>query len=1168
MPQHSHQVSIANTTSITAPNTKDSIQANVTMQSFTQIEKRIVPNTFGSIQVVPNTFHTIQGSISDPTIQEYIQKHSSESTNKEQLKFLDHSNVLKIPIYEYINKLHEALKQYEEQNDTKKIKAQINTDIAQITKSIEDFLKHYENVFNNDTLNTLEIRTTKDFFAQAREQAKAMKDQISQATAKAHELKKNYTHKTIAELIGHTLYFSHSGIVLHFANQYLSRGMVIWILKACLRINPYFAIFALLVSVIAALYKLISSNDEDTKIKIYELYCVLNSLITQIRTQNGAIGMLVDIDKSVSGNAMFINNKSLRYLTASLPYSLNALTPNEHNLIDEAICYNVYAEKNLPSNIPSLFTENNLPVDSVSNSSDRVFTFSTFPSVTKNSLQDKDIINTSAFKHLKHIMLQFSSFLCIQSPHFTSTLVLDMLLQSFKTSPQSNQPIHDKIMLFITNPLEIDSLHYKIHEYIQTQSRDSLQDNVVFLNTLSRIEKEPLFQRFKNQILTNYQNLETLYNDKYWIQEIFHRDKAEQIGELLDKFDYKNKDILSIANSFSEIADCILQQKHLFDEEFHQKIDKAKQHSEVILETLLVFEKIFSCFIDFTIQRDKNQKNDKDTLSMLKGKVRDTLKQNEPKLSITAFCITHIINNAYFSNSPSNEIVYIKELLKESNSNSGNSSYQRYKQIIEQYEVFPKDQRFVNAISAFMPLHKDILQEFFNTDEFEELCKFICYLVDLESKGVFLFYTYISASLSQSDIKISKQDLQKIILRDFSEKFQKFQEDKAIEHIVSYIKNNLAAFLAEIVLQEGKEKLKIFSQDSSYQSKDMHTIITTHIMTNTNISTLNKLIQAIEQQQTEEMIQKFQEAQKIQEAQLTIKLENIHNTTNARHTPFHNVNNANIPNVAFAIAKRFKGKLNPIIVVGLYDMLLDVIFPTISQADLKRQITLFMLGMRAKKDREYAKWEREKPYFYIPKDLHKTLIIGDFKHSLLLDTALDVGYCTTNPSIGAYTKNDDLAQTQCKDMIKNNLYPYNPYYFAHRQDSEATQIYKEAYTRVHAYIDNIPHNTSNAKHKKETLPSFTHLINKQLIQTKLQYQKIQDNKKYQSIGETTYTQKDFVIQLKRVAEYSYRVYKGERVLSKNPRTMNTRDSNEESILSNLIYNPSFIPTKIDIHKEL
>ena len=118
--------------------------------------------------------------------------------------------------------------------------------------------------------------------------------------------------------------------------------------------------------------------------------------------------------------------------------------------------------------------------------------------------------------------------------------------------------------------------------------------------------------------------------------------------------------------------------------------------------------------------------------------------------------------------------------------------------------------------------------------------------------------------------------------------------------------------------------------------------------------------------------------------------------------------------------------------------------------------------------------------------------------------------------------------------------------------------------------NNIPHNTSNAKHKKETLPSFAHLINKQLIQTKLQYQKIQDNKKYQSIGETTHTQKDFVIQLKRVAEYSYRVYKGERVLQVKNKFLdgNSNQPSEESILSNLIYNPSFIPTKIDIHKEL
>ena len=71
------------------------------------------------------------------------------------------------------------------------------------------------------------------------------------------------------------------------------------------------------------------------------------------------------------------------------------------------------------------------------------------------------------------------------------------------------------------------------------------------------------------------------------------------------------------------------------------------------------------------------------------------------------------------------------------------------------------------------------------------------------------------------------------------------------------------------------------------------------------------------------------------------------------------------------------------------------------------------------------------------------------------------------------------------------------------------------------------------------------------------------------MGETTNSQRDFLIQLKRVAEYSYRVYKGERVLnSDSKRETDAKDSINESILSNFVYNESFIPTKIDIHKEL
>ncbi|GAB0173925.1 hypothetical protein NHP164001_19470 [Helicobacter trogontum] len=98
---------------------------------------------------------------------------------------------------------------------------------------------------------------------------------------------------------------------------------------------------------------------------------------------------------------------------------------------------------------------------------------------------------------------------------------------------------------------------------------------------------------------------------------------------------------------------------------------------------------------------------------------------------------------------------------------------------------------------------------------------------------------------------------------------------------------------------------------------------------------------------------------------------------------------------------------------------------------------------------------------------------------------------------------------------------------------------------------------------------FQNLINKKLTQTKLKYQNPQNNAVYQRVGETTNSQRDFLIQLKRVTEYSYRVYKGERVLNSDPiMTAKTKDSVNESILSNFVYNESFIPTKIDIHKEL
>lgn len=204
---------------------------------------------------------------------------------------------------------------------------------------------------------------------------------------------------------------------------------------------------------------------------------------------------------------------------------------------------------------------------------------------------------------------------------------------------------------------------------------------------------------------------------------------------------------------------------------------------------------------------------------------------------------------------------------------------------------------------------------------------------------------------------------------------------------------------------------------------------------------------------------------------------------------------------------------------------------------------------------------------YISNNLESKLdsIIQSLQHS---DALLYIHNQTLSyKSIGAYIKNEDVAQKHFKDVIRNNLYTYNSSYFDNAQENESTQIYKEAHIKVHSYIDNIQ--SQNTHTTQQTQTNFQNLINKKLTQTKLKYQNPQNNIAYQQVGETTNSQRDFIIQLKRVAEYSYRVYKGERVLNSDPiMTAKTKDSVNETILSNFVYNETFIPTKIDIHKEL
>ncbi|WP_215425185.1 hypothetical protein, partial [Campylobacter jejuni] len=77
----------------------------------------------------------------------------------------------------------------------------------------------------------------------------------------------------------------------------------------------------------------------------------------------------------------------------------------------------------------------------------------------------------------------------------------------------------------------------------------------------------------------------------------------------------------------------------------------------------------------------------------------------------------------------------------------------------------------------------------------------------------------------------------------------------------------------------------------------------------------------------------------------------------------------------------------------------------------------------------------------------------------------------------------------------------------------------------------------------------------------LMKQKMQDGK-----IKDFYPNKDFVISLKKVAEYNYNFYKGDTKLKLKEEKIRTFEKSEfkERLLNNFIYNEDFIPTDIDI----
>ncbi|TQR56561.1 hypothetical protein [Campylobacter troglodytis] len=1112
-----------NNKSIVTPNTKYLYPLTAIIEPYTK-------NT------LPSTPHSFEALISDKFLRDcLIDSHC----NKQNILLLDEIDIIGINMSDMYEKLFEILKQYESGNiDTKQSIKDIDEYIQTIKNTVNNFKTRYANLFKEDTSNDINMYNTQQLFNKSSQKLETLLDDIGKSQNEATIMAKNQTNKMLVVLMGLNVYYSHSSIVMACAMNLLHTNSILFrIIQSCFAITPYGATISLIVLVGIALFYISSlKNNHNLKIKLYEFYAVLNSISQKINKQNTYLASIINIDKKYSGNIMLLNKKVIKYLTKPLHNHIYMLL-NDSFIDKSYICTTLNKNQVIDLNIVSLLEQNSTQENHLIKPGKHQFAISIYPHIKKQNIENSDIINTSAFKHLKSIILEFSDFLFIQSPYFSSTIALDMISQSFSKSHENNNYIANKYMLFITNPISISSPHYKISEFVKTQCRsnNNIKDNVLFLNTINRINKQQLLSNFTEQIKKYYTTIPNTQND------------IKNLMPLLQDLCDNHKNIMDIADNFNAINNFLLKQFN------NQALDgRHTKTIQNIINILFSFENILSHFIDFKINKNSKEAKivfEEEDLNELRNKVREKL--NDIPLFQSIFCITHLFNNAYFSNTPAEQINLFKSLLKNCKEQV---QFMRYKNKLENIKLSNSDIYYF--VDFLLPFNSQILLAFFNKDEYDEICIFILYLLDLEIDGMLIYCRYHLIALSNYTPENNIKNFENIFKKDFQKRLQNTLEDVSIDSILDTLKGkidnvkinqsaiNIIIFLASTTIKKSKDWIKNNVSKKSLETNNLILLLQGILSNQKNITNMDNILNdTINQTNMPKQIPTpTKQIDKYKFDIINILLKQLQGIKKIQPSPQGLI--------AFAIMEY-----------------LDKKFPIISKADLKRQIMFFLLTAREKQDAPYSKWEANKDYFYIPKELNKTLIVGDFHASLLLDNALDCGYLTHNPSIAAYIDDEEAIRPQLINELK-----------AHINNSVAldgigNNIIKEAYCKILHYLD-IGTNESmqflttrlNLSEKKiRQYFNLSTISSKELaIKTKINSKEgNKDNNFRKSTHNVKYI-KDFLVQLKRIAEYNYSIYND--TINKNAidKNNNNKTNTAPQILGNYIYNENFIPSNIDL----
>lgn len=1068
--------------------------------------------------------------------------------------------------------------------------------IEAILQRIKDILNAYQKqdtLF--DTMKDVDFSQTKKAFNDAQEVLKEISTSLDTYANEAKKDFENRFNKDIIALSAQVIKATHLPLLAHILAHKVGTDVAKKILFAIILGGAALGPFGITLSIVFVLLDIYdffaNKKKENEKLKAaYEVYGAIMSIYKQL---DYSLASLINFGHIGAGNLITTKNNSAftyslypNYIGLDSKFLPAFLEKNTLRFTD--ISYratlSLYNQQELEqSYLQNIFTYNNSLENATIHTKTLKTQFSTFSfeHMCKIYEEDKDnnFTHSSAFTHLHNMLLGFDNFLFIKSSSFSSAIVSDMFIQSFAPSKQQDNPRIHKTALILTNCLHNGLPQYQVQQHIKDKifHHENMKKNILFLSAMYRVKKTAFVAELIDTLIGLFNKLEQY---AYYNQTQQTRYLIDNLGALIKKYDVGDVKYIGYGDY---VASYRMSDKKLCNM-------NERDFCSFVYDVCQVFvtKKHATMSYDYM--------NNKILRAYWYGGNQEKLQQAKAQIQKTFTDIMTIISDIgkLFSHFNTYELNRFKEYNEQIQ-----TEYKKQKDAIQKFfntESFQNKQgekqpNIFYKIQAIQVLCMAVLDRYFNkkgdTKDLDSLLQSAKGNIKipkseqaLEQSNKVAYYqitkeyvipllpldTAFFNCLEEEDIFLCTRSIIQILSTMQGTTQDKNERQKAISNFIATYETTIGLYT--LMHDEDFEKLYYESMVESHD-KTMQNIIKAFCGISTEAS--KKIAKDI---LTEALKKKFGDKYGVIPAIIFEKdkekiLQKIgSNIAKELDKPYtKHLPSTNLPQNL----KRFSFVANAAISYAT-QAILDTIFPTHigSVRDMKQQAIALLFALNRHTNTPYATCKQGSEYLTFPIEITQTLLSADLQAMIIGGSALNSGLCVHTPSVAIFNENKENALKALKETLR---YFMNAKVDFSLLDGKKRTIVKEAYAKLWYYLDmgkneEIESYLRNKLCVKPSYYTLENLTSDRYIHTKLKKAKNLNNDdenfievKRDKTGGIRFNH-DFLIQLKRVAEWNYEVYTNK--VKTQRRDDNGGKPKEPQLCGNLIYNEGYIPTTIDI----